>query len=184
LNTLYQVLEPDRKPGAESAFVLRDGTTYTLRPDADIWLDVEDFEHLARLAERTAPAILESDRQAILLKAMKLYQGEYLPETLYETWAAQERERLAVIFLKAADRLSELLLRTGKYDEVIELSQLILSQDNCWERAYRHLMQAYDHLGDHGQVGRTYQRCVQTLRAELDLAPSAETQSLYEQLAN
>lgn len=116
--------------------------------------------------------------------ALKLYQGEYLPETLYETWAAQERERMAVMFLEAADRLSDLLLHAGQYSEVVELGQRILAQDNCWERAYRHLMQAYAHLGDRGQVGRTYQRCVQTLRAELDLAPSAETQALYDQLAN
>ncbi len=184
LNTLYQVLEPERKPGAESAFILREGTGYGLRSEADIWLDVEQFERLVRQAERPESPRPDDRRLETLRAALKLYQGEYLPETLYETWAAQERERMAVMFLEAADRLSDLLLHAGQYSEVVELGQRILAQDNCWERAYRHLMQAYAHLGDRGQVGRTYQRCVQTLRAELDLAPSAETQALYDQLAN
>ena len=43
LNTLYQVLEPERSPGSESAFILREGSTYGLRPNADIWLDADQF---------------------------------------------------------------------------------------------------------------------------------------------
>ena len=156
---------------------------YALRPGADIWLDAEQFEQQARRAEHADPEQSEQWHLEALRAALALYQGAYLPETLYETWAAQERERLAVIFLESADWLSDLLLRAGQYPAVIELSQRILAQDNCWERAYRRLMNAYASLGDHGQVGRTYQRCVQTLRAELDLAPSAETQALYTHLS-
>jgi DNA-binding SARP family transcriptional activator len=43
-------------------------------------------------------------------------------------------------------------------------------------------MLAYDRLGDRGQVGRAYQKCVQTLREELDVTPSSETESLYNRL--
>jgi DNA-binding SARP family transcriptional activator len=110
------------------------------------------------------------------------YAGEYLPDTLYETWAAEEKERLAAMFLETADQLSELLLENKQYSGVIELCQRILANDNCWERAYRHMMMAYHQLGDHGQVGRTYQRCTQTLRDELDVTPSIETSTLYRAL--
>jgi LuxR family maltose regulon positive regulatory protein len=113
---------------------------------------------------------------------VSLYPGDYLPETLYETWAAEERERLAALFLETADRLADALIRHERYNEAIDLSQRILIQDNCWERAYRHLMLAYDRLGDRGQVGRTYQKCVQTLRDELDVSPAQETEKLYESL--
>jgi len=64
------------------------------------------------------------------------------------------------------------------------LSQRILARDNCWERAYRHLMQAYNALGDRGQLARTYQRCLQTLKDELDVPPSQETQDLYRKLVH
>ena len=43
-------------------------------------------------------------------------------------------------------------------------------------------MLAYDKLGDHGQVARTYQRCLETLSQEIDVHPSDETSQLYKQL--
>ena len=177
LNTLYRVLEPERDPGSESAFILREGSTYGLRPNADIWLDSDQFISAVQRADKTDGSNLE-----LLQQALDVYQGEYLPDTLYQTWAAEERERLAAIYLETADRLSELLLKDQQDGKVIDLCQRILVQDNCWERAYRHLMLAYGHLGDRGQIGRTYQRCVQILREELDIAPSPETYTLYKKL--
>jgi len=177
LNTLYQVLEPERDSGSNSAFVVRDGTTYTLRLNADFWLDSEQFVQSIREAAKPT-----SDKIICLEKAVNMYRGEYLPETLYETWAAEERERLSTMFIEAADSLSDLYIQSGKFTEAINLCQRVLIQDNCWERAYRHLMLAYHRLGDHGQIGRTYQRCIQSLHKELDVSPSPETQELYEKL--
>ena len=111
-----------------------------------------------------------------------MYQGDYLPEAQYETWVAEEREHLLSLFLESADRLSELYLVQGNGAEMIELCQRILAKDKCWERAYRHLMLAYEQLGDRGQVARVYRRCVQALHEELDVTPSPETHALYEKL--
>ncbi|MGE5641981.1 MAG: AfsR/SARP family transcriptional regulator, partial [Byssovorax cruenta] len=174
LNALYQVLEPEREPGSESAFIFRDGTTYALRPHADIWLDADEFLQLARQPVKADVSQLK--------KAMELYRGDYLPESLYEAWLAEERERLASTFLESADRLIELWIGQERYSEAIELSQRVLARDKCWERAYRHLMLTYHRLGDRGQVGRTYQRCAQALRDDLDVSPSPETQELYKAL--
>jgi LuxR family transcriptional regulator, maltose regulon positive regulatory protein len=178
LNTLYHVLEPEREPGSESAYIIREGTTYGMRPGMDLWLDTDAF------CSALACAANLSDEQPALAatefeRALQFYQGEYLPEARYEVWAAAERERLAVLFLRSADRLSELYIQEARFQEAIDLSQRILGSDNCWERAYRHQMLAYHRLGDRGQVARTYQRCMQTLRKELDVAPAPETETLY-----
>jgi len=203
LNTLYHVLEPERGPGSESAFILRDGTAYSLRPAADLWLDAERFAALiaqategpgsrfqgpGARAERSSLApgtwnLAPDQVMELLEEALSLYKGDYLPEAIYETWAAAERERLAVLFLGAADRLAELYLGCRRFEQTIELCYRILAADNCWERAYRHLMAAYHGLGNRGQVARVYQRCVQTLRAELDVSPSDETAVLFRQFA-
>ncbi len=177
LNALYQVLEPGRDSGDESAFVLREGTRYRLRPGADLWLDAELFLVGVRAALHNPEEHFEQ-----LQSALCLYLGEYLPSALYETWAAEERERLAALFLEASDQVMDVLLRRERFVEVIEVAQRVLGQDNCWERAYRHLMFAYARLGDRGQVGRIYQRCVQTLREELEVSPAPETQQLYQKL--
>ena len=175
LNTLYQVLEPEREAGSESAYILREGTTYGLRPNADIWLDAERFIKTVKKAK---------GRPELLQQAVELVKGEYLPDAIYEIWTAEERERLSVLFLESADSLAEILVEKEKYIEAIDLCQRILGQDNCWERAYRHLMLAYEGLGDRGQVGRTYQRCVKNLYDELDVSPAPETQKLYERLTS
>ena len=173
LNTLYQVLEQEREPGTESAFILREGSTYSLRPGADIALDVDAFVNAVKDSKGSIGQ-LES--------AIQLYHGEYLPDTLYETWAAEERERLQSMFLESADRLAEVYIQQKRFTDAVDTCQRLLANDNCWERAYRNLMQAYAGLGDRGQIGRTYQRCVQILKNELDVAPSPETETLYQQL--
>jgi len=181
LNALYHVLEPSRKPGDESAYVLREGAVYGIRPGSDLWIDVDQFNAEVRLAETLA----EQNHEQALQRyetALELYEGDFLPDARYMVWPAVEREHLAVVYLQTADRYCELGLKTRAYHKVIEECQRILSRDSCWERAYRHLMAAYDGLGDHGQVARTYQRCVETLRAELDVKPSDETERLYRQL--
>jgi DNA-binding SARP family transcriptional activator len=175
LNALYQVLESGREAGADSAFIVREGTTYALRPHADLWIDADQFQCDLKAARNHPDAIQ---------RVLPLYAGEYLPDARYETWAAGERERLAAIFLENADRLADWLVEATRYGEAIDLCQRILDQDNCWERAYRHLMLAYAGLGDRGQVARTYQRCVQTLHGELDVEPAQETQSLYARLTS
>ena len=175
LNTLYQVLEPERDSGSDSAFIMRDGTTYTLRLHADLWFDSEQFARATREG-------LKTNSMPRLEEAMNLYRGEYLPDSLYASWAAENREHLSTMFLEAADKLCNLYIQNKKYTEAIDLCQRVLAKDNCWERAYRHLMIAYNALGDRGQFARTYQRCLQALKDELDVPPSQETQELYKKL--
>jgi DNA-binding SARP family transcriptional activator len=181
LNALYNVLEPNRKAGDESAYVMREGTVYGLRPGSDVWIDVDQFEERIRRAEK----LIEQDLEQALIEyeeALRLYAGEFLPNARYLVWSAVEREHLAVLYLQAADKYCEISLRKHRYQQVIEECQRILSQDSCWERAYRHLMTAYDQLGDHGQVARTYQRCQETLQTELNIKPSDETVNLFRDL--
>jgi DNA-binding SARP family transcriptional activator len=178
LNTLYQTLEPEREPGSESAYIAREGTAYGLRSESDMWCDAEEFSRLVRQVD----AGQEKDSEAMLEPmelAVQLYMGEYLPELRYETWAQAKRSQLATLFLQTAEKLAEIYLNKGRYEEVIALCQRMLVQDDCWERAYRCLMLAYYGMGDHGQMGRAYQRCVQVLAEELDVSPSMETQALY-----
>ena len=166
---------------ANSAYILRDDSRYRLRPEADLWLDMDEF---LILAEKGESLIEESPQEAVLFleKAVDLFQGEYLPDTRYETWAAARREQLSACFLQTADHLCVLYLENQNPEQVIQLCQKILAEDNCWERAYRHLMIAYDLLGDHGQVARTYQRCLDVLQKELNITPSQETLASFQNL--
>lgn len=181
LSTLYRVLEPDLPARAPSAYVLREGTLYGLRPGADLWLDAEEFERLAaegdRLARQGDEAFIERYRAALTL-----YGGDFLRDYPYDEWCSEERERLLGVWLQTADRLADALAERGRWEEVVAVCQAILQRDECWEHAYRLLMLAHARLGNRAQVLRTYQRCVERLRAELDVPPSPATVKLFERL--
>jgi DNA-binding SARP family transcriptional activator len=181
LNALNRVLEP--APGSASMhtffYVERDGTAYRLRPEADLWLDAAEFE---THCERGLHGPLDDRAVAELRAALALYAGDYLPEALYEDWAAEQRERLLTLYLRAADRLADALIERGQLEEALDICQAVIMRDACWEHAYQLMMLAYARRGNRAQVRRTYVRCVEVLRAELDMPPSAETLKLYSQL--
>lgn len=181
LSTLYRVLEPALPARAPSAYVLREGTLYGLRPGADLWLDAEQFERLAAEGDRPAAkgdeAFIERYRAALAL-----YGGDFLQDYPYDEWCSEERERLLGVWLHAADRLAAALAERGRWQEVIDVGQSILQRDECWEQAYRLLMLAHARQGNRAQALRTYLRCVERLRAELDVPPSAATVGLAEEL--
>ena len=183
LSTLFRVLEPERKRGASSAYVFRDGSLYGLRPGADIWLDAEQFERLVAEGDHCfdhADHNLEAGVE-YYRRALALYPGEYLQECLYEDWCSEERERLLTMYLRAADRLARALAEREQWEEVITTCRSILVRDNCWERAYRLMMTAHIQLGDQAQALRAYQCCVECL-AELGIEPSSATARLYESI--
>ncbi|UCG23838.1 MAG: transcriptional regulator [Chloroflexota bacterium] len=181
MSALYSVLEPGRGRNAPSAYVERDGALYGLRTEADLGLDAQQFEELIAAGDES----LAEDPEEALQKyhrALKLYQGEYLQEYPYEEWSSEERERLLTLYLRTAERAAQVHLDREAWQEAIEACQLILARDDCWENAYRMMMVAYDQLGNQVQVRRVYQRCVDRLRAELDVEPTTATAELYETL--
>ncbi len=172
LNALNKALEPDRPRGAQPFFVVRRGSVYGLNPAAHVVVDVDDFQRLAA-----------SDEADSLRGALALYADDYLPESLYEDWSAAERQRLRHLYLTTAERLARHLLQAEAWAEAIEVCQAILARDNCWEAAYRLLMQVYAAQGNLTQLHSTYQRCAATLEEELGVEPSPATQALFDKLS-
>lgn len=180
-STLTNVLEPNRERNAPSAYIVRDGSRYGLRPEADVWLDAQEFDGLVSRGDE----LLAHQPQAALgfyRQALALYQGEYLREYPYEEWCSEERERLLTLYLRTAERVARALVERQEWAEAVTVCQLILARDDCWEEAYRLMMTAYARLGNRAQIIRAYQRCVERLQTELGVEPTAVTHQLYESL--
>ena len=171
LNALNRALEPGRPAHAPSFFVARRSNLYGLNPAAKIVVDADDFERLAA-----------SDDAELLRRAVALYQDDYLCDCLYEDWPAAERQRLRHLYLVTAERLARHLLRARSWDEAIRTCEAILARDNCWEAAYRLLMRALSAEGNRAELHTVYQRCIATLRQELEVEPSPATRALFEKL--
>lgn len=183
LNALNRAVEPGHQPDEPFAFVAREGTAYRLRPEADLWLDATAFERRCEAGLR-GPLTGDGSGETLdhLRAALRLYTGDYLPDALYDDWSAEARERLLTLYLRAADRLAAALIERRQYDEALNACQAILARDACWERAYRLMMLAYARQGNRPQALRTYQRCVDTLRTQLEVSPSPETVACYQKI--
>ena len=177
-SAMCSVLEPNRKRNAPSAFVVRDSSRYGLRDEADIWLDATEFEALVDQGDQQYPKNIE--RAAGLYEtAVSLYEGDYLQAYPYDTWCHEERERLRARYLQAADRLAQWFATQESWETVAMLCQTILQKDDCWENAYRLLIQAHIQQGNRVQALRTYQRCEAALQAGLGVSPTYTTVQLY-----
>ncbi|MBI1882550.1 MAG: transcriptional regulator [Chloroflexi bacterium] len=179
LNTVYKVLEPERKPRAESRFIQRQGLVYSLHL-AEAWVDADTFESWVAAGNRALPdqadVAIHSYRQALAV-----YTGDYLPERRYEDWSSAERERLQLLALGVMTTLAGLLVGQSPL-ESIRLTQHVVAVDPVWEEAYRVQMRAYLAQGNRPLALRTYQQCVRMLDQELGVEPLPETRQLMEQL--
>jgi DNA-binding SARP family transcriptional activator len=73
-------------------------------------------------------------------------------------------------------------MQRREFTPAIGLCQKVLARDNCNEQAYRRLIQCFLEQGQRQLAMREYQTCLQTLKEELNLAPSAETRAMYRQI--
>ncbi|MFW6097592.1 MAG: BTAD domain-containing putative transcriptional regulator [Chloroflexota bacterium] len=180
-SAMCDVLEPERKPHAPSAFIVRSGVRYGLRPEADVWVDADQFERLLQEADHRFER-QPSSAIPLYRKALALYSGDYLQAFPYYDWCNVEQERLQTLYLQSSERLAQALLAQECWEEMIQVCQAILSRDNCREGAYRLLMSAYEGQQNRAQALKTYERCRDVLRQTWGVEPMPETVKIYQSI--
>jgi DNA-binding SARP family transcriptional activator len=150
-------------------------------PRADLWVDVDVIERAARALHGSALESLDAGVIDLAREAARLYQADLL-ESCYQDWCIVERERLQNAYLTILDRLMTYDELQEAYDSAVVYGQRILQHDRAHERAHRRLMRLYLLAGDRTSALRQYARCVDALRQELDVVPSAQTVALYERI--
>lgn len=179
LNSLHHVLEPMRKARAAPFFIIREGMFYGLNPHAKIELDTAQFQTLIQ------SGLNETSQEkgiTLLEKGLKLYQGEYLPDRRYDDWCISKRESMLVYFLRAAEKIAQIMVRQEKYDHAIHWCEKILKRDRTWEEAYRLLMYCYYRKNNRPQAMKWYQKCKVVLEEELGVSPLEPTKQMHDMI--
>lgn len=158
--------------------IVFDNDVYRFNRELDYEHDAEEFEK-AIVAAQNAESPFE--KKQAYSEAIRLYRGEYLTD-IDEMWAWLERERLSQLYLDASLRLAELHLDYGEHPEALQLCQGILTIDSCMEEAHRLAMRIHALAGNRSALIRQYEQCESVLRNEFDVAPSEQTQYLYQSL--
>lgn len=178
LNALNTALEPLRPARTTPFFVRRQGLAYSFAPSYGCWIDVDEFELRTANFPQSDPDFVLRNSQI----AVQLYKGDYLVESLYDSWTLEERERLLARYLGVATSLAAMLVDRGEMQQAVHLCERVLRRERCYEEAYQVLMRAYAGIGSRIQAMRTYTRCVQAMQDELGIEPLPETTELYERI--
>jgi predicted ATPase/DNA-binding SARP family transcriptional activator len=105
--------------------------------------DVEEFERLIKLAERSET---EADKSKHLEAAVALYRGELL-DGYYEEWVFGSRMHLADLYDKVLHQLIRSHVAMGDPDRAIEFARLRLQLDPYHEAHHVILMRLYNRAG-------------------------------------
>jgi DNA-binding SARP family transcriptional activator len=141
--------------------------TLRWRPDALLWLDVEQFERAVAAGR--------------LEEAVRLYAGELL-EGRYDEWLADERERLAGLHADALERLARQREHGQRWPEAIRCAERLVALDPLRVESHRLLIELCRASGDRARAVRAYHACAAMLERELGIAPSPGTRAVYESL--
>lgn len=179
LHGINKALEPNRPARKEPIYLVRQGQSYRLNM-ANVWIDVEAIEQYIIIGNQHMDVDIDISMQAYRF-AIELYQGNFLPNRIYEDWSSEERERIQVLALGAYINLAELLLPAQPM-ESIRLTQAALNIDACWENAYRIQMEAHLKNGNRPLAIKTYQTCKHILQQEYGIHPLPATKNLIEQI--
>lgn len=144
-------------------------------------LDVELFERAFAVAQGVPGQNLDEQQALGLKMAADIYQGDLL-EGWYQDWCLFERERLQNMYLTMLEKLLNCCETHGDYELGLAYGVRVLRYDHARERTHRRMMRLYYLTGERTAALRQYERCVEALRKELGVAPTARTQALYQQI--
>lgn len=175
IHTARRALEPGLERGADSRFILKDGSSVILSAPGGVRVDTEEFLELVAESRQSAdPAALE--------RALSLYRGDLLADEPFVDWAAAYRERVRLIREGALSRLAALHEQRGDHEAAAACLNYILAGDPVNEAAHRDLMLLYVRAGKRDLALRQFKRCTEALARHLGVEPDGETVAAHRQL--
>jgi DNA-binding SARP family transcriptional activator len=176
LRKRFQQIDPARE------FLVFKDECYSINPEIEVWTDLDELRELWHKAQS-----IEKNRglevaATFYEQIAAIYQGDFMAEELYEDWSTVERENLKELYLVTLEKISESKFQMGNLAEVIGICNAILEKDNCREEIYRRLMRCYQKIGRREKALRSYSKCVECLRTELEVKPTSATTGLFEEI--
>ena len=171
----------DAQLGCDGRCLNVEGELVSWDEQADIWVDVFQFERAFAAAERTTADKLSCECADELRRAVALYEGD-LMEGWYQDWCLFHRERLHNNYLVLLEKLMDYSELHHEYDAGLAYGIRLLNRDKVRERSYVRMMRLQYRAGDRAGAIRQFQRCEAALQEELGIKPSRRTVEVYERI--
>jgi len=150
-----------------------------VNPAIQLSIDTEAFEQIYR--ELKASHCIDEKLAQRLSEAAQLYRGRFM-EGYWHDWCLFERERFQNMYVVMMDKLIEWSLAQGNFEDGLDYCERVLQLDSAAERAHQQMMRLYHLSGNRTAALRQFERCARHLKEELDIAPSASTLTILEQI--
>ncbi len=136
-------------------------------------IDVVAFQRCATLDD------LDALRRAVALRRGELLADANVRDPAFDEWLTAERQRLDQLALDALEKLWAKETGNARTD----VARRLVALDPLREASHRALMQSLAESGETALALQQYAVCRDLLKAELEVAPGAETEELRQRIA-
>lgn len=176
---IRRIVEPEGVP--RGSFLVSRNRCISLSPDANLWLDVEEFERLCVDAQSLSLPYPTEEAAREFEEAVSLFRGDLL-ESCDEPWCVERQEQLNAKLVTCLNYLMHFYTRRKGYEKAIVYGLRLLQPDPLREHVHRCVMLCHHLMGNRPAAIRQYETCRDALADELDLAPIPQTRALYNQI--
>src|SRR5712691_5462899 len=154
---------------------------YQFTPPGETWVDVEAALAGVDAAEGALAAGNPQAAYGPSLIATTVLRRPFLSG--HEgSWVDQRRAELTSILVRALDCRAEALAANNELVLALAHAREAVRLEPYRESGYRRLMRLLAANGDRAEAVRAYQQCRDLLNKDLGVTPSAETESLYNEI--
>ncbi len=153
--------------------------TYLLNGDLDLVVDTEVFEDKLKQA---ALAASSDDCLALLMAAIDIYKGDFLPQSAFETWVIPLSTYYHSKYVQAVEKAIELLAAQNRHSDIITLCRKALAIDPYDENLHYWQMLSLFRAGEQQQALKHYDFVTEMFFSYYGIKPSERLVSLYKEI--
>lgn len=177
VHRLRKIIDNDGNKNGESIIVYSNGC-YKWNNTLEHWLDVEVFEALCNEAHD----LVDDNPQLAAQKyreALRLYNGDFLPEFTSNYWVTPLRNYYRQLFLRSVIELIGICKKAGRFSEVAKICEKTFLAEQYEEGLHLSYLEALLEEGKTAQARAHYQYVTSLFYREFGTKPSKDMQRLY-----
>ncbi|MBK7985847.1 MAG: tetratricopeptide repeat protein [Ignavibacteria bacterium] len=180
-SVIRSIFEPDLPKGAPSAYLIAADKSYTLDFGEKADIDFYTFSSLLQKAEKISDI---QKRIETIENAIALYEGDLLPEDIYEEWTETKREEYTSYYIVACLECSRYYAEQEKFSLSARYAKKVIAIDNTYRKAYEILVKVCKENGNINEAHRSIAQCKKQYTIEYGEAPPAWLDQLEHSLAS
>ncbi len=151
---------------------------YHWNNDLNVTVDSEEFD---RLCDEAAAGD-DDCRLALMMQALELYKGDFLPRSALDDWATPLSAYYRARYIKTVHDAVDLLNTAARFDEAIQICQRAVIIDPYDESIHLHLIQALVETGAQQEAMKHYNYVTELFFTRFGVTPSEELTTLYKEI--